>query len=113
MAHELRFRPAAVADLDDIYHAVLRLSASRVVAERYVARIRERCRRITILLFGGRLREDLAPGLRTVPHERHVVIVYRVVAPAMVEITNIFYSGRDYAALYRSGANRDPEHGAG
>ncbi len=113
MGHELRFRPAAVADLEDIYRAVRRLSASPVVAARYVARIQERCRRNTILPLGGRLREDLAPGLRTVPHERHVVIVYRVVAPAMVEITNIFDSGRDYAALYRNGANLDQEHGPG
>jgi toxin ParE1/3/4 len=111
MTHELRYRPAALADLEDIFRAVLRVSASPVVAERYVARIRERCRRVAVIPFGGRPREDLAPGLRTVPFERRIVIVYRLLPPATVEITNFFYSGRDYAALYRSGANDDPDPG--
>jgi toxin ParE1/3/4 len=39
-------------------------------------------------------------GLRTVPFERKAVIAYRVTKA--VEITNIFYGGRDYEALYRS-----------
>jgi toxin ParE1/3/4 len=42
----------------------------------------------------------LEPGLRTIPFERRAVIAYRVTNA--VEITNIFYGGRDYEALYRS-----------
>jgi toxin ParE1/3/4 len=61
-----------------------------------------RCRLIPTLPHGGRPRDDLAPGLRTVAFERRVVIVYRVVG-STVEITNVFYGGRDYAALYRRG----------
>ena len=99
---ELRYRPAAVADLEDIFRAVLRISTSPVVARRYVERIRDRCRRITRLPQGGRLRDDLAPSLRSVPFERRAVIVYRVVGQT-VEITNVFHGGRDYAALYRHG----------
>ena len=99
---ELRYRPAAVADLEDIFRAVLRVSTSPVVARRYVERIRDRCRRIAVLPQGGRLRDDLAPGLRSVPFERRAVIVYRVLGQT-VEITNVFHGGRDYAALYRHG----------
>ena len=99
---ELRYRPAALADLEDMFRGILRVSASPVVARRYVERIRARCRLIPTLPHAGRLRDDLAPGLRTVPFERHVVIVYRVVG-GVVEITNIFHVGRDYAALYRRG----------
>ena len=76
---ELRYRRAALADLEDIFRGVLRVSASPITARRYVERIRERCRRITTLPLAGRPRDDLAPGLRTVPFERRVVIVYRVV----------------------------------
>jgi plasmid stabilization system protein ParE len=36
---ELRYRPAALADLEDIFRGVLRVSASPVTARRYVARI--------------------------------------------------------------------------
>ena len=39
---ELRYRPAALADLEDIFRAVLRVSTSPVVARRYVERIRDR-----------------------------------------------------------------------
>ena len=104
---ELRYRPAALSDLEDIFRSVLRVSASAITARRYITRIRERCRRITLLPLAGRAREDLAPGLRTVPFERRVVIVYRVVGQT-VEITNVFHGGRDYAALYR---HREPERG--
>jgi plasmid stabilization system protein ParE len=38
---ELRYRPAALADLEDIFRAVLRVSTSPVVARRYVERIRD------------------------------------------------------------------------
>lgn len=98
--HELRFRPAALADLEDIFRYVLRVSASPVVARRYVERLRARCGHIATLPLAGRPRDDLAPGLRSVAFERRVVIVYRVHNEA-VEITNIFHGARDYAALYR------------
>jgi toxin ParE1/3/4 len=75
---DLRYRPAALADLEEIFRGILRVSTSPVVARRYVERIRERCRRITILPQAGRPRDDLAPGLRTTPFERRVVIVCRV-----------------------------------
>ena len=39
-------------------------------------------------------------GLRTVPFERSAVIAYRVENDT-VEITNIFYGGQDYEALYK------------
>jgi len=107
---ELRYRPAALADLEGIFRGVLRVSASPMVARRYVERIRARCRLILPVPLAGRPRNDLAPGLRTVPFERRAVIVYRV-SGEMVEIVNIFHGGRDYAVLYRTGqpAERDDE----
>jgi toxin ParE1/3/4 len=72
----------------------------------YVERIRARGRLIPALLHAGRPRDDLAPGLRTVPFERRAVIVYRIAVEAL-EITNMFHGGRDYAALYRPGGT-DP-----
>jgi toxin ParE1/3/4 len=108
MQHELRFRAAALADLEAIFQYVRQVSASPAVARGYVERIRARCRRIAVLPLAGRPRDDLAPTLRRVAFERRVVIVYRVHNEA-VEITNIFHGARDYAALYRQG---DPGDGA-
>jgi toxin ParE1/3/4 len=67
---------------------------------RFIQRIRDRCERIGAAPMGGRPRDDLSPGLRTTPFERSVVIAY-VVEGGAVQITNIFYGGRDYEALYR------------
>jgi toxin ParE1/3/4 len=100
--YELRYRPAALTDLEDIFRTVLRVSANPSVARRYVERIHARCRLIPTLPHAGRQRDDLAPGLRSVAFERRAVIIYRVVGET-VEITNVFHGGRNYAALYRRG----------
>jgi toxin ParE1/3/4 len=108
MPHELRFRPAALADLEAIFHYVLRVSASPAAARRYAERIRARYQHIATVPLAGRPRDDLAPGLRSVAFERRAVILYSVIDET-VEITNIFHGGRDYAALHRYG---DPDEGA-
>ena len=56
-----------------------------------------RCRKTGNAARGGRRRDDLVPGLRIVPFERTAVIAY--VVTDKVEITNIFYGGRDYESL--------------
>jgi toxin ParE1/3/4 len=56
---------------------VLDLSRNQDVAEGFVRRITDRCARIGGVPHGGRPRDDLAPGLRTVPFERAAVIACR------------------------------------
>ncbi len=94
------YRPEAVDDLEDIYRFVLDISRDANIARAFVKRIQDRCRRIGDVPLGGTPRDDLAKGIRTVPFERRAVIAYHLAADA-VEITNIFYGGRDYEALYR------------
>lgn len=95
---EVVYRETAVADLEFIYMAVLGLSSSYDTARGYVARIEDRCRRIGRAPLIGRPRDDLFPGLRTVAFERRALIAYRVTS-AQVEITNVFWAGRDVDAL--------------
>ncbi len=71
---KVRYRPEAIADLDEIFNAIRRVSANQVTAERFVRRILARCRRIGNAPYGGRPRDDLEPRLRTVPFERRAVI---------------------------------------
>ncbi|NVO12967.1 MAG: type II toxin-antitoxin system RelE/ParE family toxin [Rhodoplanes sp.] len=96
----VRYRPEAVADLEDVLRYIARASASASIAEQYVRRIMDRCNRIGETPRAGRSRDDLRPGLRTVAFERTVVIAYMVEADA-VRIVNVFYGGRDFEALYR------------
>ena len=49
---------------------------------------------------GGTARDDLRPGLRIVAFEHSAVIAY-LVEDGQVCVTNVFYGGRDYEALYR------------
>lgn len=94
------YRPEAREDLAAVFRTVLDVSRSADVAERFVRRIFERCERIGDAPHGGRPRDDLEPGLRTVPFERSAVIAYRVEAE-WVLVVNVFYGGRDFEALYR------------
>jgi toxin ParE1/3/4 len=98
----VRYRLEAYADLEDIFQVVLHISSNQITAERFVSRIRARCRRIGHAPYGGRPRDDLEPGLRTVPFESSAVIAYKVEG-GYVRITNIFYGGRDYEAFYLRG----------
>ncbi|SDN45109.1 toxin ParE1/3/4 [Methylobacterium phyllostachyos] len=86
---------------------VLYASQDQNVAEGFIRRIIARCRRIGDAPHGGRPRDDLEPGLRTVPFERSAVIAYRVGAES-VTITNVFYGGRDFEALFQA-AHADDE----
>ncbi|MER8417976.1 type II toxin-antitoxin system RelE/ParE family toxin [Mesorhizobium sp. M1329] len=95
------YRPQAIADLQGIYRVIAEASQSDGVAAGFVQRIMARCRKIGDAPNGGRPRDDLEPGLRTVPFERTAIIAYR--ATDNVEITNVFYGGRDYEALYHAG----------
>ena len=96
------YRPEALADLQDVYNQVAERSQSHAVARGFVGRIMARCRKIGDAPHGGQPRDDLEPGLRTVPFEHSAVIAY-VVEQDRVRVTNVFYGGRDYEALYRRG----------
>lgn len=104
---KVRYRPEALDDLEWIYRFVCRGSSNPDLAEKFVRRIRARCRRIGDAPNGGRPRDDLEPGLRTAPFERSAVIAYQVEQDC-VRITNVFFGGRDYQSLYR-GAEPDEE----
>lgn len=102
---EVRYREEAFDDLESIFLLVLNASSSFSIATGFVERIKARCERIGDAPYGGVARDVLEPDLRLTPFERTAVIVYKVEADC-VRISNIFYGGRDYEALYR-GADSD------
>lgn len=98
------FRPQALADIEAIFLYVLEQSQNFRTASGFTDRIFDRCERIGDVPRGGVAREDLGPGIRLVPFERSAVILYRLEAETVV-IVNIFYGGRDYAALMQGQAD--------
>lgn len=104
--YSVTYREEAASDLAAIYRWVYEASLDPITAERFLQRILAMCEKIGTMPHGGRPRDDLLPGLRTFPFEKRAVIAYRV-GDDTVEITNVFYGGRDFEALYRG--EDDPE----
>ncbi len=97
----------AITDLDVIAAYILESSGSESIANGFVDRIKDRCQSIGNAPRGGRSRDDIAPGLRTVPFEHSAIIAY-LVSDDLVRIVNIFYGGRDYETLMRDGGLNEP-----
>jgi toxin ParE1/3/4 len=93
------YGPDARADLLQVRDRVYSRSLSEVTAARFTDRLVAACDRIGERPLAGRSREDLFPGLRTFAFERKAVIAY-LVHDGTVEITNVFYGGRDFEAFY-------------
>ena len=99
--HKVRFREEASADILEIYRWVYEVSLDPATAQRFTGRLLAACERIGDTPLGGRSRDDLFPRLRIMPFEKRAVIAY-LVGDDVVDITNVFYGGRDYEALYQS-----------
>jgi toxin ParE1/3/4 len=95
----LLLRPAAEADLIELYHYIAGQSGSHERPIGYIRRIRASCEKLKAFPESGRRRDDLRPGVRILGFERRVVIVYMVLPSGDVEIGRVFYGGRDYEAL--------------
>jgi toxin ParE1/3/4 len=97
----VRFREAAIADLVEITSFLRVQQVDEAVIRGFIIRIRKQCEKIGLAPEGYAARPDLGPGIRIAPFEKSAVIVFTITGNC-VEITNIFYGGRDYAALLRS-----------
>lgn len=107
-ALEVTYRESAATDIQNIFDTILKASQNLTVADRFISRIARRCERIGHVPYGGRPRNDLEEGLRTVPFEHSAIIAYRVEGDC-VEIVNVFYGGRDYEAFYVGAISPDDE----
>ncbi|WP_036241792.1 type II toxin-antitoxin system RelE/ParE family toxin [Mesorhizobium sp. STM 4661] len=104
---EVEYRESASNDLAAIFRHIVEARGSPDVALKFVLRIEDRCQSIGNAPRGGRSRDDIVPGLRTVPFEHSAVIAY-IIDDGLVRIVNIFYGGRDYETLMRDGDSSEP-----
>jgi toxin ParE1/3/4 len=96
---EVKYRLEASNDILNIFNMVFQNSSNLITADTFVSRIEKRCQSIGNAPYGGKPRDDLLAGLRTVPFEKRTIIAY-IIVNETVEITNVFYGGRDYEALF-------------
>ena len=104
----VRLRAQAHQDIKDIFDWIVSESDHPPVAENLVNRIYTRCESLGEFPLKGRARDDLQQGVRILAFERKAVIVYRVLADE-VEVTNIFYGGRDWEAIISDSPDESQE----
>ena len=92
------FRPTARSDMKDIYRYILQLSQDRRAASSYTDRIFARCLAIAEAPSGGADRSRWAPGLRMVPFERSVLILY-IAEGDRIQIVRVVHGRRDVDGL--------------
>lgn len=97
VGYQFALTPDAQDQLNEIEEFIAR-EASSAIATRYVEAILGRCESLVDFPRRGTPRDDLRPGIRTIPFRRRVTIAY-VVEEARVVIVGIFYAGRDMARL--------------
>ena len=96
---EVKFNEQAVSDILNIYKWIYEVSCNAVIAQNFTDRLVVACEKIGNAPYGGKPRDDLLQGLRTVPFEKRTIITY-IIVNQTIEITNVFYGGRDYEALF-------------
>lgn len=95
--HAVVWRPQARADLLALYDWIAE-RADPDTAFDYTSRIEAHAAKLAEFPERGTPRDDLVPGMRTVPYRRRTVIAYRVSGGA-VEILRLVHAGQDWDML--------------
>lgn len=96
-SYTVRLRPAAARHLAAI-EARISEEATPEIAGRYVETIMERCFALDRFPNRGTPRDDLRPGLRTLPFKGIVVIVFAV-GDSEVAVLGVGWRGQDLARI--------------
>ena len=99
MRYTVSFAPETEAQLLSLYRYIAG-EASPDIAEHYIGAIIERCEKLEAFPLRGTPRDDIRPGLRTIPFKRRVVIAYSVIEDRVV-VLGIYYGGQDIETLLR------------
>lgn len=99
MSHPVRLSPRAKAQLDSLFLYIAR-NASSAIAGNYIDALLEKIDGLAEFSNRGSPRDDVRPGMRTIPFRRRVTIAYAVRSKEVL-ITGIFYAGQDFEVLLR------------
>ena len=89
-------RPLAAADVDEIWDYIAEDSPEQ--ADAWVDRLDAKLRVLATQPTMGRAREELAPGLRSLPFG-HYVIFY-LPLPDGIDVVRVLHSARDIDAVF-------------
>jgi toxin ParE1/3/4 len=97
--HRVTIRAEAERDLADIYDFIAEKNPD--AALKFVSGLWELALSLGTFPRRGVPRDDLMPGIRCLSFRGRATIAYRIVR-GVVEVTRVFYRGRDYQAILRS-----------
>jgi len=95
----LRFADGAERDLVEIGNFIARDNPS--IAARFIERVEEHCELLAAHPLLGRARDELVPGLRSLPFGRYVIF-YRALDDG-AEIVRVLHGARDLRRALQSG----------
>ena len=96
--YQVVWRPLARADLLALYDWIAG-QADPDTAFAYTGKIEAKAAKLAIYPERGTPRDDLVPGLRTMPYRRKVVIAYHVLENE-VEILRLVHSRKDLGGVF-------------
>ena len=100
MPNPIVVTPEARDQIDQLCHYIAAAAQDADIAMRFVDSQLDHITTLADFPQRGTPREDIRPGLRTIPWKRRATIAY-VVEERDVVILGIFYAGRDIAAFLR------------
>lgn len=106
--YRVAFAPEAEAQLLSLYRYIAS-EAGPDIANGYVTVIVEHCEKLETFPLRGTLREDIRPGLRTVPFRRRVTIAYSVIKDRVV-VLEAYYGGQDFETLLEGMGQANGHH---
>ncbi len=100
MTYRIVVTPEARDQIDQLYRYIATAAQDSDFALGFVGRLLDHIATLAEFPQQGTPREDIRPGLRTIPWQRRATIAY-VVEERDVVIVGVFYAGRDMDALLR------------
>jgi toxin ParE1/3/4 len=98
MKYEVTIRLEAEQDLADIYDYIA--ERNPIAAMRFVDGIRELAMSLVEMPRRGKPLRDFGPDTRMLVFRGRAIVVYRVLGET-VDVTRVFYGGRDYQSILR------------
>src|SRR5215203_2858669 len=102
MRYRVTIRPEAEEDIAKIYDVIAEKNPA--AAMRFVDGIRDISMSLDHCPRRCKPRDDVAAGVRTLIYRKRATIAYRILDDT-VEVTRVFYAGRDYEAILRQGTS--------
>ena len=101
MPYELLLEASARKDLKQIFDYIHGRADARV-AEAFVDKLLDHCRKLQDIPELGTRRDDLRPGLRTLGYRRRATILFRVDhSRRVVVVLGIYYGGREFETSFQ------------